>query len=488
MNYVFRCLALMLPTIFLATVDEQCGSPSAGQAGASPNARASADRPQDGAPPTSVPGRQVARGPVGKRPPDDESLEKSSDHVTGRPKGSPDQTADPPARGAGSRRINKSPNEITLLGVHVHFSADPKEYFESAKVWADPPVSASVNPPREADRAAAIPILRGFLSAYSGYLLSFNLTHIYVSDTITIYGRDAEALHGSERIYIPLRPGGMEFDAGWLRARLHAQMFALLFAQYAFPTRPWSSANAEFVKYVGFGAKLEEMQINPNGPQDFSEELIRDGILNKYSLASIEEDASNYVKYLVSDRTWLLRAASRHDRVWRKIQILQKFYQSIDPGFQFDQPRVAPRGVASAARDGLSSQLIDGLPLPNATGLERLKLDPIDKEMVEAKPPSTDDDDDDLSLTIRRVASGGYSVRMDDRRGTTSGETESFDIYNPGGYRTISIRFEPEEPPRPSAVPTAPSTGGSHGGRAKDADGPRKGDDTKTKAKAKTGS
>jgi hypothetical protein len=222
--------------------------------------------------------------------------------------------------------------EIYGVTVHMHYRRD--EFFPAE--WREAPALADG---REIDIETVdclLPSIVKFLSRYPADLVSKNLHSIYLLSHMTFFGLDYGGTNLENAIYATDSGGEQGPIGSRLPALLHHEFSSILSRRYEFPWSEWRGANPPGWRYFGHGREM----LNRDDLFDGSEELLERGFLAVYSQASIEEDFNLYAEWLLDNPNHLFRAASRHERVRKKTELVVAFYKRLNVHIQGVSPIV----------------------------------------------------------------------------------------------------------------------------------------------------
>jgi hypothetical protein len=235
--------------------------------------------------------------------------------------------------GKGESKIQALEKEAAdlekLTGVRIVYKYNPLEYF-SDKQRSSPILAKGTQ--IELDQADSVmAIVRKFLSSYSAGVLRKNLTRVCISETLEFYGKAYGGTSSYNSIYISVNRKKNPTNS-FILGTLHSEFSSILQRNYAFPYDKWNDINEKTWKYPDNPLEL----LGSGNPYEQTEERLDRGFIVKYSEASIEQDFNMFVRYLMQDRSLVLDVASKHTRIWKKLQLVIKFYGEIDESFQFE--------------------------------------------------------------------------------------------------------------------------------------------------------
>jgi hypothetical protein len=216
------------------------------------------------------------------------------------------------------------------FGVRVHFEYDREKFFPEE--WRKEPISARATQVDVGETLRVYPIIETFLSRYSRETLDKYLKDIYLVKRMYFYEKSYGGTNSSDAVYMTVDNAAEGYTDTWLLGSFHHEFSSIFFRDAGFPADEWTKVNDPSWKYIGSGEDI----VTEQGLQEHSEERFEKGFLIRYSEASMEEDFNNFVEYLFIDRPMVLSAAAKHPRIWKKLQIVIRFYGKVDPSFSFD--------------------------------------------------------------------------------------------------------------------------------------------------------
>jgi hypothetical protein len=263
-------------------------------------------------------------------------------------------------------RIASLENSVTrimeVFKVRVHYSYDRDAYFPA--YWRSAPTSAEGRQIELDEAARTIPVIEAFLAKYSTHVIAANLRDIFLLKRLSAYGQPFGGSAGRSSVYITNDGESSGATARSLEGTMHSEFSSILYRRYPFPAKEWSAINGSDWVYLGYGDNHDLM--SRDDLFERREDLLRKGFLNVYAQASMEEDFNMYVYELCAYPSETLRAAAEHNKIWQKIQLVIRYYNSIDPAFRFaGEPE--PRNASKAESPAQTGRAGGGLPQGQTT-------------------------------------------------------------------------------------------------------------------------
>ncbi len=224
--------------------------------------------------------------------------------------------------------------------------------------WRGGPVWAKGSQIKLDEALRIMPTIEVFLSKYPLEVTPI-LGDIFLLRTLSLYGLDCGSSDGAIGIYIASEEGSDGTTNDELLREMHARDANMLYRLHDFPAQKWHEVNDREWKYIGH-EKVRELLLRA-GPHDEPDDLLRRGFLDEYSQAGIEQDFTTYAAFLFERRAFLESAAAKHPRVRQKTELAMSFYESIHPGFTFQEhAKLASEPKGERSREPKNPKLPDG--------------------------------------------------------------------------------------------------------------------------------
>ncbi|MEE4255752.1 MAG: hypothetical protein V2I47_01805 [Bacteroidales bacterium] len=178
-------------------------------------------------------------------------------------------------------------------------------------------------------------ILDRSLRKYPSKLLKKNLKAIYVLKSMFFYGLEYGGTYYKRKVYLSNNGIVNGYSDAYLEGSFHHEFSSVLLNRHprSFDRDSWqASSPAGFV--YGNGGR-EALSMNATG-LDLDSTLYRDGFLNEYSLASLEEDFNCFAEYIFRNDPGFWQAWESSEAIRRKTAILIRFYNRLDPVFTLE--------------------------------------------------------------------------------------------------------------------------------------------------------
>lgn len=206
-------------------------------------------------------------------------------------------------------------------GIHVMYEYSER-FFPND--WLQPPISAHGQQIAYAEVGRMEPIINDFLAQYSYAFLQVNLHKIHLLKRLYLYDREYHAgAYGKTDIYL----NNHAHTSDYLLGKLHNLFSYMLYRNYGpnfFPTEEWSAINDSEFKY----GVTEVTYLS-------TEELMAIGLLEKYSMNSIEADFTVFVDWIFSKPEKLQELCEKHDKIREKYNLVIQFYDQMNSGVEF---------------------------------------------------------------------------------------------------------------------------------------------------------
>ena len=214
----------------------------------------------------------------------------------------------------------------------VYFNSDEKVF---PRVWRNKkinPIATSVAMEKEARLNA---ITETALNKYSVKVLSKNLRRVYILRTMMFFGLEYGGTYHKRKVYITDNGVDRGYTDKYIEGTFHHEFSSIILKKYynKFDEAAWFSANPKGFTYGDGG--MEALKTEQSSLA-IDSSLVKQGFLNEYSLASLEEDFNCFAEFIfIADEVfWYSYDIS--EAVRQKADILISFYHSIDPVFTLD--------------------------------------------------------------------------------------------------------------------------------------------------------
>jgi hypothetical protein len=209
------------------------------------------------------------------------------------------------------------------FGVRVHVAYNRENYFPAE--WRSPPASAKGSQIKPAEAQRITRLIPGFLSMYPPALITENLRHVFLLESMSFYGLEYGGTNSRDAIYIASLGRTRPHHDVSVAALMHSELSSILYRNYDFPSGEWRQANEDTWVYIGEGKDL----LGRSDLFEQSDDLFRKGFIFVYGQASLEEDVNTYVLAVIHQWSRLRSAAASYARVRRKLAVLIRFYEGI---------------------------------------------------------------------------------------------------------------------------------------------------------------
>jgi len=218
-------------------------------------------------------------------------------------------------------------------GVEIIFS-DPDPIFPQS--WYDSPSSAKIEIIECDDEIKrSLTIIKKALMKYPVEILKSNLSKIYVLYHLSFYDVGYGGTYWEENVYITNRGVSNSYDDVFVEQLFHAEFSSILFHNYKqyFNKSSWKAANDPDAEYGEGGYEAIKSGVDS---EEFNEKINILGFLTEYGMSDLENDFNSFAKniFIADPGFWELFA--KYKRLNKKLEIILKFYNNIDPVFTIE--------------------------------------------------------------------------------------------------------------------------------------------------------
>lgn len=195
--------------------------------------------------------------------------------------------------------------------------------------WLRDPISAKGELLPENDRQDCRDLVTEELAKYPASLLHEHLARVHVLSRLEYHGVATGGTRSAKVVYLVFNP---KISRQRLANNFHAEFSSILLRnrRASFDTTAWEVANPGGFAYRGSGVSAVK---NGQASTRLSEELHREGFLNEYAKASIEEDFNSFAGRLFTGDPALWQAIGKFPRIAAKSEVAIAFYTGLDPRF-----------------------------------------------------------------------------------------------------------------------------------------------------------
>jgi len=218
-------------------------------------------------------------------------------------------------------------------GVEIIFNT-PELFFPQS--WYDSPSNAKIETlDSDDDISRSLKIVKKALQKYPVNILKSNLKKVYVFYDIEFYKVGYGGTYWEDNVYITNKGIPNGYDDIFVEQLFHAEFSSILYLNYKqyFDKKSWKEANAP---NVGYGDGGYEAIKNGSDSEDFDEETNNQCFLTQYGMSDMENDFNSFAKNLFSSDPGFWELFSKYKRLNKKLNLIIKFYYSIDPQFTIE--------------------------------------------------------------------------------------------------------------------------------------------------------
>lgn len=221
----------------------------------------------------------------------------------------------------------------TRTKVKIIFVAEAKMFPDS---WNTGEIKAKVEKLDKNEIERSKKIIQNALNKYPTKVITNNLTKIYILNRITFYENvDYGGTYHEKTVFIANSGVANGYTDEFVEQTFHHEFSSILFFNYPkfISQTAWKQPNAPDIKYGKGG--LNALQTDASST-DFDEKLNKKGFLTQYSTAALEEDFNIFAQHIFKASPQFWEIVEKNIRLKKKLNILVKFYQSINPKFTLD--------------------------------------------------------------------------------------------------------------------------------------------------------
>lgn len=182
------------------------------------------------------------------------------------------------------------------------------------------------------DSQRVVNAIQSGLKKYPSNFLKSNLKTVFVLGNLNFYGVKFGSTYSNSKVYLTGGPVLLGYTDEYIEGKLHHEFSSILFNKYRsiFPESEWLDANpADFVYGTGGSDAIK----NNQSSEELDESQAKEGFLNSYGQASIEEDFNEFAQFILLGDKEVWDYANNNPKLKTKLSLFIKFYQAIDPHF-----------------------------------------------------------------------------------------------------------------------------------------------------------
>ena len=212
------------------------------------------------------------------------------------------------------------------------------------KTWVAPPISAASTQLEKSEEERSLRILRAGLTKYPEKLLRDNLKRIYVLGSLTFSGIFAAGTNSKNNIYIVNQGPSKGYSDIFFEGILHHELSSILLRNHtsALNTTLWMQ---QLPHNFHYGQSGSDAVLNKKANLKPSLRELRQGFLNQYSRASLEEDLNCIAENLFVGGKKFWQFVDEHEHLRGKVKLVIEFYNRLSPIFteEYFKSLVAPK-------------------------------------------------------------------------------------------------------------------------------------------------
>jgi len=229
-------------------------------------------------------------------------------------------------------------NIVTLLeekyNIDIDYSGDEKSFPElfrlaPASAYAKP-LTKSVEHRQNVFRVVAI--ISSEIKKYPEKLLSLELDTIYLFTKMGIYNVPYGGTSIDKSIYLAIGDNISERNKLYIKGLFHHELSSVFLRRFKFPADKWVKCNPKGFTYKNIKEEILIM-VKENGNLDGSSVLYKQGFLDEYGTATMEEDFNLYAAQAFSNPERLKKLSDQYPAIRNKVEILKKYYLGISADF-----------------------------------------------------------------------------------------------------------------------------------------------------------
>jgi hypothetical protein len=218
-------------------------------------------------------------------------------------------------------------------GVEIIFSSEDPIFPQS---WYDTPSNAIIETiESDDDISRSLMIIKKALKKYPVDVLKSNLRKVYILYDIKFYNVGYGGTYWEDNVYITNQGISNGYDDIFIEQLFHAEFSSILYLNYKqyFDKKAWKAANAPDVEYGNGGYDAIKSGVDS---EDFDEVINNQGFLTQYGMSDMENDFNSFAKNIFSSDPGFWELFSKYKRLNKKLNLIIKFYYSIDPQFTIE--------------------------------------------------------------------------------------------------------------------------------------------------------
>lgn len=175
-------------------------------------------------------------------------------------------------------------------------------------------------------------IVQKALAKYPVQVIKNNLKAIYVLNEIEFYGQTYGGTNTGNKLYLSNKGKAKGYTDFYLEQLFHAEFSSVLLRNYKsqFNETKWKALNAPGFKYGKGGVKALK---NKTDSEKLHTKYLELGVLNQYSISSLENDFNAFAKNLFLPKQGFKKILERYTPIRRKRELTIAFYAAIDSTF-----------------------------------------------------------------------------------------------------------------------------------------------------------
>lgn len=214
-------------------------------------------------------------------------------------------------------------------GIPIIFSADGKIFPDS---WYSARIDAKGESLDKSEYERSREVVQRALLKYPVSVVQENLKAVYVLHRIEFFGSSFGGTNSSDVVYLSNRGKSKGYNDFYLEQLFHAEFSSILLRNKPnlFSESLWKNCNAQGFKYGKGGvAALKK----GSDSEHFDEKLNRMGVINQYSVSSLENDFNAFAKNLFLPEEGFAQLLETYPLLRKKRNLLIEFYLQIHAAF-----------------------------------------------------------------------------------------------------------------------------------------------------------
>jgi hypothetical protein len=224
-----------------------------------------------------------------------------------------------------------TPADTTIRGVTISFKYH-QSIFPSS--WQAAPISAAGERIDAKEIVRCNSIIDKALRKYPTGALANDLQVIYFLKSMKFYDVGYGGTNSTDALYLTNNGESMGYTDLYLEQTFHHEYSSILFRNHPewLDQKAWMAANLPGFDYNDPENGVGAIRNNASS-QELDNMLCQKGFLTQYAQSSLENDINTFAQNLFSPSEGFWQLIDQYPRVNKKMKLLVRFYNRIDPAF-----------------------------------------------------------------------------------------------------------------------------------------------------------